>query len=138
MQPVWTACGLRQRTRAGERLAAPAVMLAPVDEPGVDAERDVVEEEPVAGLPDVDPPLDRAVVEGCERAERIVAVETDISREMVPRAERDADERSVRLERDRGDGCERAVAARTSSAGLGSSSPERGLIKRRRCTAGLR
>ena len=47
VQPVPVCATLSKRARARERLAAAAVVLAPVDEPGVDAERDVVQEEPL-------------------------------------------------------------------------------------------
>ena len=86
-------------------------MLAPVHEPRVEAERDVVQEEPVADAADVDAPLDPAVERG-ERAERIVAVEAEVPGEVVARPERDADERHVLLDRDLGDRAERAVPAR--------------------------
>jgi hypothetical protein len=86
------------------------VVLAPVDEAGVDTQRDVVEEEPVAGACHVDSSFD-AVAEGGQRPERVVAVEPEVAREVVPRPEGDADERHVLLDRDRGDGGERAVAA---------------------------
>ena len=79
-------------------------MLAPVDEPGVGAERDVVQEDPVVGLADVDAPLDGVVVECGERAERIVAVEPEVAREVVPRAEGDTDERGTGIERRRSNG----------------------------------
>ena len=58
--------GQRDRAQPRERVAAAAMVLAPVHEPRVEAERDVVQEEPVADAPDVDAPLD-AVVEGGER-----------------------------------------------------------------------
>ena len=46
-----------KRPQARERVASPAVALAAVDEPRVEAERDVVQEEPVVHAADVDPPL---------------------------------------------------------------------------------
>ena len=49
--------GQRERAQAGERLAPAAVVLAPVHEPRVEAERDVVQEEAVVRPADVDPPL---------------------------------------------------------------------------------
>ncbi len=102
-QPVAVPCRLHDRPHAREGLVATPVVLAPVHEAGVDAERDVVEEDAVADLADVDLSLDRIVVEGRQRAERIVAVEADVSGEVVPRSERNADEGRVGLERDRGD-----------------------------------
>ena len=101
----------RQRTQPRERIAPPPMVLAAMHEPRIDPERDVVQEEPVAGAPDVDPAF-AAVDEGGERSDRIVAVEADVAGEMVAGAERDADERQVALDRDVGDRRERAVAAR--------------------------
>ena len=103
---------LEDRACAGQRLPAAAVVLTPVDEPGVDAEGHVVEEEPVARLADVDAPLSCVVVERCERTERVVPVEADVAGEMIARPEGDADERRAGLERDPRDRSERAVAAR--------------------------
>ena len=60
-------------------------------------------------LGDVYLPLD--AVEGSQRSQRIVAVETEVAREVVAGAERDADERQVALERDLRDCRQRAVAA---------------------------
>jgi hypothetical protein len=86
------------------------VTLAAVDEPCVQPERDVVEEETPAGAADVDPLLPSS--EGGKGGERVVAVEADVAGEVVPRPVRDADERQVALERHLGDRRERAVAAR--------------------------
>ena len=86
------------------------MVLAPVDESGVDPERGVVEKEPVARPRHVDAPLD-PVVERGQRRDRVVAVESEIAREVVSRPEGDADERHVLLDRDLRDGGERAVAA---------------------------
>src|SRR2546427_724430 len=72
-----------ERSGAREGFAATAVALAAVDEPGVGAERDVVEEDPLADPPDVDSPLGAA--ERGQRGERIVAVEPDVAGEVVPR-----------------------------------------------------
>src|SRR5438876_4581892 len=83
----------RQRGNVGEGVAPAPVVLAPVDEPGVEAERDVVQEEPVAGPPDVDPPL--AAGERLERTDGVVAVEAEVAREVVPGAEGHAHERKV-------------------------------------------
>ena len=102
--------GQRERTQAGECFAAAAAVLAPVDEPRVEAERDVVQEEPVADPRHVDPSL--FPVEGRERADRIAAVEAEVPGEVVAGPERDADERNVLLDRHLGDRRERAVPAR--------------------------
>ena len=96
--------------RRAKSVAPAAVVLAPVDEPGVDPERDVVEEEPVARPRHVDAPLD-SVVERGQRRDRVVAVEPEVAGEVVSRPEGDADERHVLLDRDLCDGGERAVAA---------------------------
>ena len=84
--------------------------LAPVDEPRVDAQRDVVQEHLVADTADVDAALD-AVTKCREGRQRVVGVEPDIAREVVARAPRDADERQVPLDGHLSDGAERAVAA---------------------------
>ena len=78
---------------------------------GRQAERDVVQERPVADPADVDATLD-AAVERAERGDRVVAVEADVAREVIARAERDADERQAALDRHRGHRRKRAVAAR--------------------------
>src|SRR6476661_8553464 len=85
-------------------------MLAPVHEPCVRAERDVVEEETVTDPPDVDAPLS-AGAEGGERGEGIVPVEAYVACEVVSRAEWNADEACAGLERGRRDRGERPVAA---------------------------
>jgi hypothetical protein len=81
-----------------------------VHEPGIEAERDVVQEEPSVHACHVDPPLTSG--EGGEGGDGVVAIETEVAGEVVPRAERDDDERDVVLDGHLGHGCERAVAAR--------------------------
>lgn len=103
--------GQGDRAQPRERVAASPVLLPPVYEPGVEPERDVVEEEPFARAADVDPALD-AAVEGGERRDRVVPVEPEIAGEVVAGAERDDDERHVLLDRHVGDRGERAVTAR--------------------------
>ena len=100
----------RERAQPRERVAAAPVVLAAVHELRVDAERDVVQEEPVVRAADVDAAL-VAVDERFERADRVVAVEPEVAREVVARPERDARERQVALDRHVGDRRERAVAA---------------------------
>ena len=78
-----------------------------VDEAREEAQRDVVEKEALADRAHVDPPL--AALKGCEGSDRVVPVDSQVPSEVVPRPERDADERQVALERDRRDGGERAV-----------------------------
>ena len=95
-------------------------MLAPVHEPRVEAERDVVQEEPVADAADVDPSL--LAVEGREDSDRIVAVEPDVPGEVIAGPERDADERNVLLDRHLGHRSQRAVSA-CHSEGLGACVP---------------
>jgi hypothetical protein len=94
-----------ERLQPGERLAAPSPSLAAVDEPGVDPERDVVEEEAFAHAAHVDAPLD-AVDEGGEGGDRVGPVEPDVPGEVVAGPERDADEAGSGLDRrprDRGE-----------------------------------
>src|ERR687887_2246164 len=92
-----------------ERLAPPAVPLAPVDKRSVEAEREVVQEAAVADPPDVDAPL--VAPEGIERGGGVVDVEPEVAREVVPRSERNADERQVALNRYGCDAGHGAVAA---------------------------
>ena len=49
--------------------------------------------------------------ERVERGERVVTIEAEVPREVVPGPERDADEGQAALDRDRGHRCERAVAS---------------------------
>ena len=77
--------GDRVEDRAQLRLA---VALA-LHRLGVDAERDVVDEDPAVDLGEVDPAL-AAVDEGVERADDVVAVDAEVEREVVARAGRDA------------------------------------------------
>jgi hypothetical protein len=80
-----------------------------MDELGVEPKRDVVQKQALADPPDVDPPLGSG--EGSQRADWIVAVESEVACEVVSGTERDADEGKVALERDLRDGSQRAVAA---------------------------
>jgi hypothetical protein len=98
-----------QRSQLRERVSPAPVALTFVHEERVEPQRDVVEKEALADSADVDPSLGSG--EGVQRAEWIVAVQPEVSREVVTGAERDADERQVALERDLGDCGERAVAA---------------------------
>ena len=109
-----------ERTQAGERLAPAAVVLAPVDERRVDAERDVVQEATLSRAADVDAPL--LALEAVERRERVVAVEAEVAGEVVARAVGDDDERQVALDGDRGHARDRAVAARQRRARPSSAS----------------
>ena len=74
--------------------------LTLVDEPRVDTDRDVVQEQPVGGTPHVDPPF--AAPEGVERPEGIVAVEYEIACEVVASPERHGGEGGPALECDLG------------------------------------
>ena len=78
-------------------------------EDGVGADRHVVQEQPTVRAADVDPPLDP--VEGGEGGDRIGPVEPEVTREVIARPERHADERNTALERHVRDGGEAAVAA---------------------------
>jgi hypothetical protein len=81
-----------------------------VDHACVEPERGVVEEETAADRADVDAPFE--TLEGGERADRIVPVETDVACEVVPRTERDRHERKVARDRSVRDRRERPVPAR--------------------------
>jgi hypothetical protein len=85
------------------------MVLAAMDEVRVEAERDVVQEDLLPDAADVDPPL-LAVDERVEGADRIVPVQAEVAREVVPGPEGDADERKVALDRNGGDRRQRAVA----------------------------
>ena len=107
-----------QRPQLGEDVPPPPVALATMDEEGIEPQRDVVQKESFADAAHVDPAL--AAAKRVERADWIFPVEAQIAREVVPRAERDADEREVALERRFGDRCKRAVAPRDPQrVGLG-------------------
>ena len=80
-----------------------------MDERRVGADRDVVQEQPLARPADVDPQF--LAAEGLERRERIVAVETDIAREVVTRPEGNADEGQLALDCNLGNRRQRPVAA---------------------------
>jgi hypothetical protein len=92
-----------------ERVAPSAVVLAAVDELRIGADRDVVEEEPLADAPDVDPSLHS--FEGIERGGRVVTVEPEVTGKVVPGAERHADELQIPLDRRLRESRQRAVAA---------------------------
>ena len=98
----------QQGTRASKGVPPPAAALAAVHQPGVEPERDVVQEELLAHAPHVDLPLDPG--ESVERRNRVVAVEPEVAGEVVARAVGDADEGNVPRDRDRCHGRERAVA----------------------------
>ncbi len=85
-----------QGSELSEGLSASAVSFAAMDELGVEAERDVVQEEPIRDAPGVDPAL--RAFEGVECMDGIVSVELEVACEVVSRAERDADERQAALE----------------------------------------
>jgi hypothetical protein len=100
-----------------------------VHEARIEPERDVVEKEALADRAEVDPPL--AALEGREGSDRVVPVDAQVSGEVVPRPERDADERKVALEGDRRDGGERAVSTGHSQgfgSGLGGSAGNLGRV----------
>ena len=86
---------------------AVAVLL---DDRGVDAERHVVDEEPIVDRGVVDPPFDR-VPEGVDAPAGVLTVETEVEGEVVAGAGGDADERDIVLDGDRRDEGLRAVAA---------------------------
>jgi hypothetical protein len=78
---------------------------------GVQAQRHVVHEEPVADSADVDATLQR-LAERVESAHHVVAVEAEIERDVVQRASGDAHERRVTAHGDSRDRCERTIASR--------------------------
>jgi hypothetical protein len=98
-----------QRTELGERFGPATVTLAAVHEVGIEPQRHVVQEETFPDAPNVDSPFH--ALERGEGADRIVAIETQITRKVVPRAERDADEGQLAVEGHLGDRGERAVTA---------------------------
>jgi hypothetical protein len=94
--------------------------LTAIDELCVQPDRDVVEEDAVAGAADVDPPLGSG--ERGQRADRVAPVEPEIAGEVIARAEGDDDERKVALDRDPGDRAQRSVPARDSERfGVGTA-----------------
>jgi hypothetical protein len=90
--------------------AVPRPLGRVVDEARVEAERDVVHEPALTDPADVYPALDS--VECGQGADRVVGVETEVEPEVVPRPERDADERFPAFDSDSRDGSNGAVAAR--------------------------
>jgi hypothetical protein len=105
---------MRHQDREGahtcECISTPAMSFASVNEPGVDPERDVVQEETLVGTADIDAPL--GPTERLERAARVVPVDPEVAGEVVARSERDADEGQVSFERDGGDRRQGSVTAR--------------------------
>ena len=99
----------QQRTRGRERLPPADVDLAPVHERRVGADRDVVQEQALAGTPNVDATLPAR--ECLERRHGIAPVEAEIPGEVIAGPEGNADERQVVLDRDLCDRRQRAVAA---------------------------
>jgi hypothetical protein len=86
------------------------LLLRIVDEARVHPERHVVQEDPVRHGADIDPllgPLERS-----ESRNRVGHVEAQVSREVVPRPERDAGEGQLALEGDGRDRTERTVPTR--------------------------
>ena len=92
------------------RLALGVAVAVLLDDGGVDAQRDVVDEEAVAHRAVVDEALD-AVAKGDHALARVFLVEAQVLGEVVARPGRDADERDVVLMADRGDEGLRPVAA---------------------------
>jgi hypothetical protein len=116
-----------ERAEARECLLPPAMVLAPMDERRIQAEREVVQEQGAVRAPDVDPALDAG--EGFQGRERIVAVEAEIPREVVPRPVGNADKRDVALERDLGHASERPVApGDAEGVGVGLSRKVSGVL----------
>ena len=85
------------------------MVRAATDELGIEAERDVVEEQPLAGPAHVDSHLPAG--ERVERRDRVTPVEPEVPGEVVPGPIWNADERQAPLDRDLRDRRERTVAA---------------------------
>ena len=102
------------------------MVLPAVDEPCVDAQGHVVQEQPAVRAADVDPAL--LPVERLERPERVVPVETEVPRKVVPRPERDRHEGNTALDGDLGHGRERPVAAGHPERALGRRARELGQV----------
>jgi hypothetical protein len=100
----------RPRADPRERLTSSSISFPAMHEPCIDAERNVVQEEPLVRSAHVDTAL-QAVGECAQRSDRIVTVESQISGEMVTGSKRNADEGGAAFERDAGDGRQRAIAA---------------------------
>ena len=75
-----------------------------LDDGGVDAQRDVVDEEPVVHRRIVDSALDR-IAEGVHALARVAAVQPEVEGEVVPRPCGDAHEGKIVLHRDGGHQC---------------------------------
>ena len=78
----------------------------------VDAERDVVQEDPAVHLRHIDRSLDSVVAERIQRADEVMSIDTEIERKVVPGAGRNADEGKTVGACGRGHDGERPVAAR--------------------------
>ena len=83
-------------------LGFPVALL--LDDGGVDAQRDVVDEEAVVHRRIVDPALE-GIAEGVHALARVPAVQPEVEGEVVPRARRHANEGEIVLHRDGGDQC---------------------------------
>ena len=82
----------------------------PLDRVPVDAERDVVEEQPAVYVRYVDPPLD-AVAERIQCAGQVLPVHSHVEREVVARPGGNAYERQTVRCCDHGHDCQRPIAA---------------------------
>jgi hypothetical protein len=87
-----------------EDVPAASASFPTMDELRVEPERDVVQKQPLAHAPDVDPPL--LAREGRERRDGIVAVEAEVAREVVASPVRDDDEGKTTLDGDLRDSSE--------------------------------
>jgi hypothetical protein len=81
-----------------------------LDDHRVDAERHVVDEDPIGDQPDIDPYL-LGVAEGVEGADRVARIETEVFGEVIPSPDRHAHEPHIVLKGDLGDQALRAVTA---------------------------
>ena len=110
---VGVAEQLREQRLGGLGLGVAVAVL--LHDRRVHAERHVVDEEPVVDRRVVDPSLDR-VAERVDAVARVIAVDAEVEREVVPRTGRDADERHAALDGDRRDEGLGAVATRHPEA----------------------
>ena len=103
------------------------MVLSPVDEVRVRAERHVVEADAAGDAADVDPLLPHG--RDCrERADGVGSIEPDVSCEMIARPERHADERHIALDCHVRDSAERAVAAGDADRPVRRASHVRGVV----------
>jgi len=121
------AAAERRREHTEERHeAVPRLPRRVVDEACVEAEGDVVHEPVVAAAADVDATL--LAVERREGRDWVLDVEAEVAREMVPRPERDAHERSVFIRDRPSDGRKRPVPSSHAHGASGLAGESRSIV----------